>query len=181
MNFATKEITLKNGEAATLRAPRASDSREMIEYMKRTAAETEFLTRYPEECIYTEEGEAEYLQNMLDSEDNLMIVAVVNGKIAGNCQIVFNSRIKTAHRATVMIALLEEYCSLRLGTAMFDELIAAARRRKILQLELEVLEGNTRAIGLYRKMGFEPVAALPNAFRMRDGSFRKLLYMIKDL
>ena len=49
------------------------------------------------------------------------------------------------------------------------------------QLELEVIEGNQRAIGLYHKMGFVCTGEKPNAIRLEDGSSLKELMMVKVL
>ena len=49
------------------------------------------------------------------------------------------------------------------------------------QLELEVIEGNQRAIGLYHKMGFVCIGEKPNAIRLEDGSSLKELMMVKVL
>lgn len=181
MNFTSKNITLKNGSPAILRAPRASDAAEMVEYLKTTAAETEFLIRYPEECRFNEEMEKTFLENTVNSKNDLMIVCEVEGKIAGNCQISFNNRIKTSHRATVGIALLREFWELGIGTKLFEELIAAAKTRGVSQIELEVIEGNERAIHLYEKMGFTIVAEKPNAIRLKDGTLLREFFMVKYL
>jgi len=64
---------------------------------------------------------------------------------------------------------------------MFQEMIALAESWGVQQLELEVIEGNTRAMGLYEKMGFEIVAARPNAIRLENGSLLKEYIMVKTL
>lgn len=182
MQFEAKKITLKDGRNAILRPPRAEDADEMIQYMKTTAGETHFLIRTPEECTATTEQEAAYLQGILDSKHNLMIVCEVDGRIAGNCQISFKERIKSRHRGSVAIALLQEFWGLGIGTSMFEEMIAIARARDgVIQLELEVIEGNTRAIALYEKMGFRIVAEHPNDTRLQDGTLLSLFLMIKML
>ena len=109
MLFEKKEITLKNGKKAILRAPRREDGAEMCEYLRTMSSETEFVIRYPEECTETAESEGEFLEKLNSSDLNMMIVCEVDGKIAGNCQIMFYGRIKTAHRATVAIGLTREY------------------------------------------------------------------------
>ncbi len=60
MLFEKKEITLKNGEKAILRAPRREDGAEMSEYLRTMSSETEFVIRYPEECTETAESEGEF-------------------------------------------------------------------------------------------------------------------------
>ena len=181
MVYEGKEIRLRDGRAALLRAPKTEDSRELVEYLKKAAGETEFLADYPEEIKHTEQSEGDFLRNNLASDDALMIVCTVGGVIAGNCQIVFMSSMKKRHRAELMIGLLEEYWGLGIGTAMLEELIAAARRRGVEQLELEMIEGNARAAALYHKMGFSEVAALPDAYRLKDGSRRAAVLMTRRL
>ena len=62
-----------------------------------------------------------------------------------------------------------------------EELISIAHQHGVEQLELEVFEGNERAIGLYQKMGFVQVCALPDAIHLKDGRSLALLTMIKKL
>ena len=86
------------------------------------------------------------------------------------------------HRATVAIALLQEFWNLGIGTRMFEEMIRVAKERSgVLQIELDFVEGNKRARALYEKMGFRIVGVKPDAIRMRDGSFVNEYMMIKRL
>ena len=111
-----------------------------------------------------------------------MIACLVDGKIAGNCQIAFRTGMKECHRASVAIALLQDNWNLGIGTRMFEELFRIARERGgIRQIELDFIEGNSRARGLYEKMGFRITGVKPDAIRMRDGSFVNEYLMIKRL
>ena len=183
MIYQGKTIELKDGRRAELRAPRPEeDAPAALEVFRRMAGETEFVSNYPEEIRFTAEGEAAYLKNTVDSPDNMLIVCSVEGVMAGNCQIIFLNTRKTRHRAVAMIGLQKEFWGLGIGTALFEELIAAARHRGgVTQLELEVVEGNERAIALYEKMGFTVMAEHPDAFRLKDGSSRKAIYMRRPL
>ncbi|MBQ7455126.1 MAG: GNAT family N-acetyltransferase [Clostridia bacterium] len=181
MIFEAKTITLKDGGAALLRSPRPGEAAEMLEFMKALAGETHFVIRYPEEWREPPENEAAFLEHMVASDNALMIVCEIGGQIAGNCQITFNSRIKTRHRASIGIGLRREYWNLGIGTAMLGELIAAARARGIAQIELDYIEGNARARALYEKMGFEQVAVRPDAIRLRDGTPLCEISMVKKL
>ena len=65
---------------------------------------------------------------------------------------------------------------------MFEELIRTARARDgIRQIELDFIEGNSRARGLYEKMGFRITGVKPDAIRMRDGPFVNEYMMIRRL
>ena len=177
------EFTLKDGRRAVLRSPREEDIPGMLEYLYVSAGETEFVLRYPEECgKYTPEAEKALFERLNASETEAMLACTVDGRIAGNCQITWNRRIKTGHRASVAIALLKEFWGLGIGTRMFEEMIRIAEADPaILQLELEFIEGNSRARALYEKMGFRITGVNPDAIRLKDGSFRNEYVMMKKI
>ena len=111
-----------------------------------------------------------------------MIVCLVEGKIAGNCEIVFFPQKKYSHRATVAIALLRDYWSQGIGTRMFRELIRIAEGREgLVQMELEFAEGNSRARALYEKMGFRIVGLRPDAIRLKDGTLLNEYIMVRKM
>jgi len=178
-----KTFILKDGRKAVLRSPREEDIEGTLEYLRVTAAETEFLLRYPEECgKYTYEGEKGLFERVNASSDEAFIMCIVDGKVAGNCNIVFHTGMKTKHRASVAIALCKEYWDQGIGTKMFEEMIRIARTKpEVIQLELEFIEGNTRARALYEKMGFRITGVKPDAIRMKDGSFVNEYMMVKKL
>ncbi|HOF99929.1 MAG TPA: GNAT family N-acetyltransferase [Clostridia bacterium] len=181
MLFEQKTIPLKNGALCTLRSPAAADAAEMIECLRNCCAQTPHLLREPEECAETPEQEARYLEGINASENHVMIVALVGGRIAGNCQIERHRRMKTRHRASVGISLLREYWNLGIGTAMFGEMLDIARQWGIMQLELEVIEGNARARALYEKLGFRLAAIHPGGIRLRDGRLLDEYLMIRRM
>ena len=50
-----------------------------------------------------------------------------------------------------------------------------------MQIELEFIEGNTRARALYEKMGFRVCGVRPDAIRLKDGTLLNEYIMIKKL
>ena len=181
MRFEEKQIPLKDGRTALLRSPLPADASAALEYMKITAGETPFLLRTPEEITLTIEDEARFLARFETAPNSVMILCFVDGVLAGNCQIDRKTKLKNRHRATVAIALIRQFWNLGIGTALFEEMIAIARNWGVTQLELEVIEGNERAMALYRKMGFETVSFVPNAILMPDGTYSREFLMVKPL
>lgn len=181
MFFPEKEIPLKDGRIAILRSPHAGDAQAALEYMKITAEETPFLLRGPDEITLTVADEEKYLSQVAADPNTLSIFCFVDGVLAGNCRISRKTKQKNRHRASIGIALIQKFWNLGIGTALFKEMIAIAESWGVVQLELEVFEGNDRAIALYRKMGFEIVSHVPNAIRMPDGSFVKEYLMIRPV
>jgi len=121
------EFKLKDGRTAILRSANEKDAKAFIEYMKKSTGETDFLLRTPEECeTQTIEQEIDFINNCNSSDAQAMIVCEVGGKLAGNCMVWWNNRVKTGHRASVAIGLLSEFWNQGIGTRMFQEMIKIA-------------------------------------------------------
>ena len=181
MRVDTTAIRLKDGRQALLRAPSPDEAEAMLRAYVQIAEECAYVANYPEEIRYTVETERDYLDDSLSAPNSAMIVAEVDGELAGNCQIVFKRTQKTRHRASVMIGLKRAYQRLGIGSAMFRAMEQIARARGARQLELDCIEGNEPALGLYHKMGFEEVGRLPDAYRFKDGSRHAEIRMRKAL
>ena len=179
MIFKAKEITLKDGRTAILKSPEEGDGAKFLDYIKAACKETDFLLRTPEEWEgVTVDSEERWIQRGRESESTLMIACYVDSEVVGNCEIGFRGGRKEGHRSTIAIAVLEAYWGLGIGSAMMKELISAARLRDGCRIvELEFIEGNDRARGLYEKFGFKVIAERPNAFKQRDGSMAKEFMM----
>ncbi|MCR5558687.1 MAG: GNAT family N-acetyltransferase [Butyrivibrio sp.] len=177
------EIKLKDGRCAIIRSPREEDIQGTLDYLYKSAGETEFILRYPEECVkYTAEAEKALFDRMNTSDNETMLVCIVDGIVAGNCQVTWSKNIKTKHRATVAIALCKDYWNLGIGTKFFQEMIRIAEANPdITQMELDFIEGNTRARALYEKMGFRICGVRPNAVKLKDGTLLNEYSMIHEV
>ena len=182
MIFEEKKITLKNGTTATFRSPRVEDAEKLLDYLRAVSSETDFLMRRGCDSLPDVESERKWISDGIASPNNLKIICEIDGVVAGNCEIMMNSRFRTSHRATLAIAIRKEYWGLGIGTVMFEELEAAARAHDgVTQLELECFADNTRAQGLYKKMGFKIDYVHHDALRRADGKFTDEYGMVKKL
>ncbi len=174
---------LKDGRKALLRSPKEEDIESTLEYLVISAEETEYILRYPEECgKYTAEGEKILFEQKNASPNEAMIMCIVDGKVIGNCEINFFKGIKTRHRANVAIALRSEFWNQGIGTKMFQEMIRLAENREgVMQIELDFVEGNSRARHLYEKMGFRITGVRPNAVRLKNGTLLNEYMMIREV
>ena len=181
MVFKEIDFHLKDGRNALLRSPCEKDAEEMLQFIVKASGETDYLMKFPEEYAdFTLEEEKAFISEAFNDPNRIMIACLVNGKIAGNCQISFRTGLKDRHRASVAIALLKEFWNLGIGTRMFEEMIRIAREREgVRQIELDFVEGNSRARGLYEKMGFRITGVKPDAVRMKDGTFANEYMMMK--
>lgn len=183
MIFEKKKVLLKNGIEAILKTPEISDAEMLLNSIKTSSDETDFLSRTIEDWKdVTVENEEKFIHNVRESRNTLFIACYIDGIIAGNCDITFKTGSKTFHRATVGIALQKNYWNIGIGSAMFTELIKAAEGHNGTEIvDLEMIEGNNRARALYEKFGFEVVSVEPKLFKLKDGTYQNLIYMQKYL
>ena len=64
---------------------------------------------------------------------------------------------------------------------MTEACIKCAKEAGYVQLELEVVAENERAISLYKKMGFVEYGRNPKGFCSRTSGFQEIVYMLLEL
>ena len=176
------EFTLKDMRRAVLKSATTEDASEMLSYITQVSGETPFLLGIREECEQVSlETEKSIIQETNDSTDKFFITCFVDGNVVGNGHIFFNSKSKLKHRATCGIAILKDFWNLGIGTKIFETIIELSKQRSVSQIELNFVEGNTRARALYEKMGFKIVGIVPKAIRLSDGTFLDEYMMVKWL
>lgn len=179
MYIKPRKVILKNGQSIILHSPDMFDAEQLLEHMRQTSAETEFMSRYPEEIMVSVEAEARLLQMIENDEDNFMLAAYIDGKMVGNAGVTrIRDNIKYRHRATFGISLREEFCDLGLGTLMLQEILEFVKQTAFEQLELSVFGDNLRAIHVYEKAGFVRTGVMPRAYRLKDGSYHDEVQMV---
>ena len=140
----------KLGREVLLRTAKKEDASDLIKYLKTTSGETPFLIREPDEITITLEIEESFIQDKIDSERELMLLAYVDGKHVGNCSLMSLATYKRyQHRCEVAIALYKEYWGLGIGKAMLEMVLNVATSLGYEQAELEVVAENESAISLY--------------------------------
>lgn len=177
------EFLLRDGRKAIIRSPREEDAQAVIDYMYVTACDTEFVIRYPEECSkYTLDVEMDLFRHMNSSNSRAMLLCLVDDIVAGCCEISWSTSLKIRHRADLAIAVVKDYWGLGIGTRMFQELIRIAEENEyITQLELDFIEGNTRARSFYENFGFRITGVKPDAIRLKDGTMRNIISMVRKI
>lgn len=131
MIFEDKPITLKDGRTAILKSPCVEDAEKLLNYIKTSCGETEYLARYPEEWNTTVEQEEAWVNRLRSSPDTLGITCYVDGEVAGNCEISFRGGMKTSHRATSLLLFSK--------TTGISESVPQCLRSLLLQHRIEEL------------------------------------------
>ena len=177
-----KIINLKNGKEALLRNGEFADGEAVFVNFNETHAETDYLFSYPDENSFDAQQEAEFLKEKTESPNEIEIVAVVDGVVAGTAGIeAVGAKYKLKHRAELGIAILKEYWGLGIGKALMEACIECAKDAGYTQLELNVVAENERAVSLYKKMGFVEYGRNPRGFNSRVSGYQEVVYMLLEL
>ena len=177
-----KTVTLKDGRTCVIRNGEERDAEGVLAVFIATHGQTEFLTTYPDETPITPDQERAYLKGKAESERDVSLLAEVGGVIAGTAGTdCFKAGDKVKHRAHFGISIDEAWWGLGIGRALTEACIECARKAGVLQLELEVVSTNERALALYRSAGFTEYGRNPKGFRTRSGQWQENVLMRLEL
>ena len=177
-----KIVLLKDGRSCTIRNGTEQDGKALLDIFLLTHAQTDYLLSYPDESTMTEAGEAQFLQEKTASENEIELLAVVDGVVVGSAGIgSIGKKDKVKHRATFGISVDRAYWGLGIGRALTEACIECARAAGYLQLELEAVAENQHALKLYESVGFTEYGRNPKGFRSRLSGWQEIVLMRLEL
>ncbi len=133
-----------------------ADAQPMIEYLNQVAGETVNLSFGRGEYTKSKEEEEAFIQDHLEADNQLFIVAEDNGHIVGHITISANQKIKMRHIGVIGISIRKPYWRKGIGRELMGKAIAWAHDSGVIRkLNLNVLVSNIGAIALYQDVGFE--------------------------
>ena len=181
MKIVPRAFQLPNGELLTVRSLCAEDAEALEVFRCATYSETHFMARYPEECTSLEAVQ-KGLAGSESSALNFEVGAFAGTKLVGEFGVAqVRPHIKYRHRAVMGISVLKEAWGCGLGSFLMQLAVDQAKANGFEQLELGVYSDNARAIHLYEKFGFERCGTTPHAFKLKDGTYRDEIMMVKML
>ncbi|MCC0650066.1 GNAT family N-acetyltransferase [Clostridioides sp. ZZV15-6598] len=177
-----KTIVLRNGKECCLRNATERDGQDVLDNFNLTHMQTDYLLSYPDENSFDVTQESQFLKERSESENEIEIIAMVDNVVAGTAGIeAVGSKYKVQHRAELGISVVKEFWGLGIGRALMDACIECARDAGYVQLELNVVTENIRAISMYERTGFTEYGRNPKGFNSRKAGFQEIIYMRLEL
>lgn len=137
------------------RNARVEDAQAVLDYLDQVGKESDNLSFGEEGIGYTLEEEVSAIEKTLNSQTDLMILAIDQGKIISIGSLHGNRRIRTQHFATLGISVLKSHWNQGVGNEMMLRIMQFARSSDILKIvRLDVRTDNNIAVKLYEKYGF---------------------------
>lgn len=178
----SQTITLKDGRSCVLRSGTEADGPALLENFILTHSQTDWLLDYPDEITMTAEQEAAFLKEKAESENEIELVAELDGVLVGAAGFgCVGKKEKVRHRAWFGISIDRACWGLGIGRALTEACVACARSAGYAQLELEAVAENERALALYRSAGFTEYGRNPRGFRFRGQGWKEAVLMRLEL
>jgi RimJ/RimL family protein N-acetyltransferase len=115
---------------------------------------------------------------MRENPAEILILAEMAGEIVGNIDLHVGARRRTSHVGEFGMGMLPEVRSRGLGSLLLGRLIRWARGVPQLEkIDLRMIANNTRAMGLYRKLGFVEEGRRAREIKYADGSYADEILM----
>lgn len=175
-------IILKNGIECCLRNGMECDGQAVFDNFNLTHGETDYLLSYPDENSFDVIQESQFLKEKSESKNEIEIIAIVDDVVVGTSGIeAIGSNYKVRHRAEFGVSVAKEFWGLGMGQALTTACIECARTAEYIQLELNVVADNERAVSMYKKAGFIEYGRNPKGFNSRMAGFQEIIYMRLEL
>jgi acetyltransferase len=161
--------TMKNGAQVEFRPIRPDDEQRMIKFHKGLSERSVYM-RYFESLSFAVRTTHMRLAQICfaDPERQTVFVALSRSAPSGEQKILAVGRLSKLSdpgKAEVALLVLDEFQGLGLGSGLLQQLIQAARDRKIIQIEAKMLRDNTTIQRVLKKFGFRLRLTDPRSVR----------------
>jgi RimJ/RimL family protein N-acetyltransferase len=164
-------FTLSDGRQLEIREARPADARATIACLNQAGGQTDFLTFGANEFDVSISREQEFIKWCRNTPNALMLLAEVEGQLAGLLTLEGNPRPRMRHVAELGISLLQQYWGQGIGRCLLQTGIDwAGQIGLIRKINLRVHEDNRRAIRLYESFGFQREGLVSREYQI-DGQF----------
>ncbi len=178
-----RDLNLKNGTTVRLRTVRPSEAGKVLKLMNKVYHKNDLMELNAAEVeeIKTRQMRKQ-IKELEKSKRQIMFGVYFENKLIGICTIVrVSDKEKQSHRATLSIAITEEFRGVGLGAALMKLSFDFASKVAYEQFETTVLDGNTPAFILCTEYGFKAMCRFPRAYKNMKGAYQDSILLIKYL
>lgn len=167
-----KKIELRNGQRATIRPAKPEDAGSVLDYLNCVFGETDYLAFGKGDLDWPIEKERKFIEGYLDSDNKLLIIAIVRQSIVGTLGFTGDEKTRLRHTGEFGMAVLRKHWGLGIGAALIECMIEWAKSSGVVRkINLRVRVDNQRALSLYERFGFVREGVVRRQFAVVDKFF----------
>ena len=163
-----------------IRTVKLEDAEAILEIHHSVIAEGEYFIKVSEEFNRTLEQQKEWIQKIIDNEKDTLIVAEINGEVAGWIVFLSQDRKRVSHTGSFGLMISQNYRGMGLGRMLVTALLEWAEKNPFIEkVSLGVYSTNHRAISLYKSLGFVEEGRKIKEFKMNENKYVDDILMYK--
>ena len=150
-----KESLIKNGLTIRIRTAESGDASPMLKIRREVIWEGKYFITSAEEFDDDVRKQQKWIRSHVGDHGKLLIVAEAGHELIGVLRFSNGSRKRNAHSGSFSMMVRKSWRGLGVGTKLVETLFEWAKDSPIIEkVGLNVLASNSRAIALYKKLGF---------------------------
>ena len=140
------------------------------------------MARDPEDGQVDAERTRAALEAIERSPKDFHVTAFLGDEVIGDLGVTqVRPHVKYAHRGYLGMSIRAKHTGMGLGSFLLKTALEQAEENGFEQVELGVFSDNARAIHVYEKAGFTAYGRTPRAFKLKDGTYRDEIIMVRFL
>jgi RimJ/RimL family protein N-acetyltransferase len=171
----TDQHTLKDGRVLRVSDVSPDDATDIVDYVDRVGAETDFLSFGPGEFELTVAREEAFIERFLRGRVNVMMKGVVDGQLIALLSVKRELQPRLRHVGELGVSVLRNHWGAGVGTHLIASALRVCRARGLRKISLKVRDDNARAIAVYERLGFRDEGRLERALLIRGVFFAERL------
>jgi RimJ/RimL family protein N-acetyltransferase len=163
-----------------IRNVRIEDAEAVLDIHHSVIAEGEYFIKVSEEFTRTLEQQREWIQKIIENEKDTLMVAEINGEIAGWIVFLSQDRKRLSHTGSFGLMISKNYRGIGIGRSLVTALLEWAEKNpSIEKVSLGVYSTNHKAISLYKSLGFIEEGRKIKEFKMNENEYVDDILMYK--
>ena len=156
------------------------DAEAMVAIQKEVLTEEIYFVSTIDEFHQTVEGQREWIQAKQEHPNEVLFVAEEDGEVVGWLVFQTEGRIKVRHTGKFGVMIKQEARGKGYGEQLVQGLIDWARAHPVIEkISLFTFATNTRAIALYKQLGFVEEGRKLKEYKLADGTYLDDVLMAK--
>lgn len=153
----------KQQDILIIREAELEDARAFINLQETIYSETDFMLYGKSDTQMTVQSIRKIMTSWKNSTNSILLLAIMNGQLAGYVQFTGGPAPRALHRASVVIGVKQDFAKKGIASSLMIQGERWAKEVGISKLELTVIKENMNAQKLYQKLGFENEGLRKNA------------------
>lgn len=171
-NLEPKSVKSKSGSGVVIRSAKVTDAEQIVKLSKAVAEEEIYELISGKEFNRSVDTDQKWIESHEANPNHIIIIAEVNSKVIAVLDFANGHRQRIAHVGDAGISIAKDFRDQGIGSLLMKALIEWAKDNSAIEkIGLQVHSSNDRAIGMYKKMGFEIEGVRKRDLKYNDGHY----------